>query len=53
MFSDTILILSCVRDAKDGEIMSQFVKAATTDQIQPGKCIGVKVEGVFHRYLQR
>ena len=27
--------------------MSQFVKAATTDQIQPGKCIGVKVEGVF------
>ena len=32
---------------KDGEIMSQFVKAATTDQIQPGKCIGVKVDGVF------
>jgi len=27
--------------------MSQFIKAATTDQIQPGKCIGVKVDGVF------
>lgn len=27
--------------------MSQFVKAATTEQIQPGTCIGVKVEGVF------
>lgn len=27
--------------------MSQFIKAATTDEIQPGTCIGVKVEGVF------
>ena len=27
--------------------MSQFVKAATIDQIQPGRCIGVKVDGVF------
>ncbi len=29
------------------QIMSQFVKAATTEQIRPGTCIGVKVEGVF------
>ena len=31
--------------------MSQFVKAAMTDEIQPGTCVGVKVEGVFHWYL--
>ena len=27
--------------------MSQFVKAAETTEVQPGDCLGVKVEGVF------
>ena len=27
--------------------MSQFVKAAETTDVQPGDCLGVKVEGVF------
>ena len=27
--------------------MSQFVKAADTSEVQPGDCLGVKVEGVF------
>ena len=27
--------------------MSQFVKAAKTDEVKSGSCIGVKVEGVF------
>ena len=27
--------------------MSRLVKAAKTDEVEPGRCIGVKVEGVF------
>ena len=27
--------------------MSQFIKATTRDEVQPGDCIGVKVDGVF------
>ena len=27
--------------------MSRLVKAAKTDDVEPGSCIGVKVEGVF------